>query len=172
MLSQVVNNSSAEGCWSIYSFVYSVKRNRLNENRAESLVYVHYNLWLLTHYCERAKTDRSYLTWDNNPKEHNLEDGALALKRLEEELLGDDDDHAVATTTISSPSSTLFPDALSLTRGSTSRPPSALVGGGRAGPSLGRGSTSVTTGDDNPIVQTHRAWQKKMEISCGKRKHS
>ena len=43
--------------------------------------------------------------------------------------------------------------------------------GGRAGPSLGRGSASVTTRDDYPIVHTQRAWEKKMEISCGKRKH-
>ena len=80
-----------------------MKRNRLNENRAKSLVYVHYNLRLLTHYCERAKTDRSYVTWDNNPEEHNLEDVALTLERLEEELLGDRDDHAAAATTTMPP---------------------------------------------------------------------
>ena len=59
VLSQVVNSSSTKRCWSTYSFIHSVKRNRLNENRAKSLVYVHYNLRLLTHYCERAKTDKS-----------------------------------------------------------------------------------------------------------------
>ena len=91
VLSQVVNTSSAERCWSTYSFIHNVKRNCLNDNRAESLVYVHYNLRLLTHYCERAKSDRSYITWDNNPEENNLEDGALVLERLEDELLGDDD---------------------------------------------------------------------------------
>ena len=84
------------------------------------MVYVHYNLRLLTHYYELPKTDRSYLTWDNNPEEHNLEDGALALERLEEELLGDEDDHAEATTTMPPPYSTLFPNAPSLPRGSTS----------------------------------------------------
>ena len=71
-----------------------MKRNRLNENQAESLVYVHYNLRLLTRYCERAKTDRPYLTWDNNPEEHNMNDRALALERLGDDLLGDEDDHA------------------------------------------------------------------------------
>ena len=89
VFSQVVKSSFAERCWSTYSFMHSVKRNWLNENWAESLVYVHYNLRLLTHYCERAKTDRSYVTWDNNSEEHNLEDGALTLEHLEEELLGD-----------------------------------------------------------------------------------
>ena len=52
VLSQVVNTSSAEMCWSTYNFIYNVRRNRLNENLAKSLVYVHYNLRLLSHYCE------------------------------------------------------------------------------------------------------------------------
>ena len=39
-----------------------VKRNNLNIERAESLVYVHYNLRLLSHYCEVAKNDRTFLT--------------------------------------------------------------------------------------------------------------
>jgi hypothetical protein len=33
VLSQVVNTSSAERCWSTYSFIHSVKRNRLNVGR-------------------------------------------------------------------------------------------------------------------------------------------
>jgi hypothetical protein len=44
VLSQVVNTSSAERCWSTYSFIHNVKRNRLNVGRAKSLVYFHYNL--------------------------------------------------------------------------------------------------------------------------------
>jgi len=60
VLSQVVNTSSAERCWSTYSFIHNVKRNRLNENRAESLVYVHYNLRLLSHYCDQAYEDPTY----------------------------------------------------------------------------------------------------------------
>ena len=75
--------------------------------------------------------DRSYVTWDNNPEEHNLEDGALTLERLEDELLGDEEDHA-AVTTMPLPSSTLFPDAPALSRGSTSQPPPASVRGGHA----------------------------------------
>jgi hypothetical protein len=38
VLSHVVNTSSAERCWSTYSFIHSVKRNSLNADRAESLV--------------------------------------------------------------------------------------------------------------------------------------
>ena len=52
VLSQVINTSFAESCWSTYSFIHSVKRNNLNADRAESLVYVHYNLRLLSHYCD------------------------------------------------------------------------------------------------------------------------
>ena len=38
--SQVVNTSFAERCWSTYNFIHNVRRNRLNENQVESLVYV------------------------------------------------------------------------------------------------------------------------------------
>ena len=55
VLSQVVNTSSAKRCWSTYSFIHSVKRNNLNADRAESLVYVHYNLRLLSHYCDALR---------------------------------------------------------------------------------------------------------------------
>ena len=115
-----------------------------------------------------------HVTWDNNPEEHNLEDGALTLERLEDELLGDEDDHAAAATTMPPPSATLFPDAPSLPRGSTSQPPPASVRGGHAGPSLGRGSsrsTLVATGDENLAPLVHRPRKKKSEISHGKKKH-
>eukprot|EP00253_Pinus_taeda_P010553 PITA_10553 len=52
VLSQVVNTSSTERCWSTYSLIHNVRRNRLNGSGAESLVYVHYNLRLLSHYYE------------------------------------------------------------------------------------------------------------------------
>ena len=97
VLSQVVNSSSAERCWSTYNFIHNVKRNSLNIEQAESLVYVHYNLRLLSHYCEGAKNDRNFFTWDNNPDEANVEDGAIALKRLEDELLGDHEGDPIHT---------------------------------------------------------------------------
>ena len=73
-----------------------MRRNRLNENRAESLVYVHYNLRLLSHYCDRANEDQSYRVWDNNPEDDNLEDGTLHLEELEAELYRDDDEALAA----------------------------------------------------------------------------
>jgi hypothetical protein len=87
VLSQVVNTSSVERCWSTYSFIHSVKRNRLNVNRLESLDYVHYNLRLLSHYCE-AKMDKNLKRWDNNPEEDNLEDGVLLVEQLENAYFG------------------------------------------------------------------------------------
>ena len=105
-----------------------------------------------------------------------MEDGALTLERLEDELLGDEDDHAATTRTMPLPSATLFPDAPSLPRGSTSQPPPASMRGDHAGPSLGRGSsrsTSVATRDENPapFVHGHRQREKKLKISRGMRKH-
>jgi hypothetical protein len=35
--------------------------------------------------------DKNYKTWDNNPKEDNLEDGVLVLEQLENALIDDDD---------------------------------------------------------------------------------
>eukprot|EP00253_Pinus_taeda_P021475 PITA_21475 len=94
VLSQVVNTSSAERCWSTYSYIHNVKRNRLNENRAESLVYVHYNLRLLSHYCDWAYEDPTYKIWDNHPEDDNLEDGIVHIGELEEELVRDEDEAA------------------------------------------------------------------------------
>jgi hypothetical protein len=67
VLSQVVNTSSAKRCWSTYSFIHNVRRNRLNVQRAETLVYVHYNLQLLNHYCEDPTIDKANKMWDYNP---------------------------------------------------------------------------------------------------------
>jgi hypothetical protein len=69
VLSQVVNTSSAKRCRSTYSFIHGVKRNSLNADRAESLVYVHYNLRSLSHYCDAAGNafPKRDVTWDNNP---------------------------------------------------------------------------------------------------------
>ena len=95
-----------------------------------------------------------------------MEDGALTLEHLEEELLGDEDDHAAAA------AATMPPPPLPPS--STAQPPPASVRGGHTGPSLGRGSscsTSVATRDENPTPFVHRPREKKLEISRGNRKH-
>jgi hypothetical protein len=85
----------------------------LNVDRAESLVYVHYNLRLLSHYCDATKNDncKRDVTWVNNPEETNLEDGAMVLERLEAELLGDHDGDHILGANMSLPYTSRFPDA-------------------------------------------------------------
>ncbi|KAL3834370.1 hypothetical protein ACJIZ3_009106 [Penstemon smallii] len=61
VLSQSVNSSCAERVWSTYSFIHSVARNRMNADRAESLVYVHYNTRLLSRY--RDDYEKAYKDW-------------------------------------------------------------------------------------------------------------
>ena len=75
----------------------------MNVDRAKSSVYVHYNLTLLSHYCDAAKNDRTYLTWDNNPEEVDLEDEAIELDHLKVEILGDQDGDQVHTIEIPHP---------------------------------------------------------------------
>jgi hypothetical protein len=87
VLSQVENTSFIERCWSTYSIIHTVKRNNVSVDQVESLVYVHYNLRLLSHYCEVAKNNRTYMTGDNNQEEANLEDAAIALEHLKVEVL-------------------------------------------------------------------------------------
>ncbi|GFY88715.1 hypothetical protein Acr_06g0006550 [Actinidia rufa] len=52
VLSQSVNTYCAESCWSTYSYIHSVKRNRLNNDRAEKLVFAQYNHRLLSRHRE------------------------------------------------------------------------------------------------------------------------
>ena len=60
------------------------------------MVYVHYNLRLLSHYCDRAYEDLSYKVWDNNPEDDNLEDDTIHLEELEAKLLRDEDEATAA----------------------------------------------------------------------------
>ena len=55
---------------------------------------MHYNLRLLSRYCDRAYEDPTYKIWDNHPEDDNLEDGIVHLEELEEELIRDEDEAA------------------------------------------------------------------------------
>ena len=66
---------------------------------------------LLSHYCEVAKNDRTYLNWDSHPKEANVEHGAITLERLKDELLGDHDGDPIHTSEMPPPTTNRFPDA-------------------------------------------------------------
>lgn len=48
LLGQPASSSCCERNWSTYSFIHSVKRNKMTPQRAEDLVYVHCNLRLLS----------------------------------------------------------------------------------------------------------------------------
>ncbi|XP_061352433.1 uncharacterized protein LOC133297305 [Gastrolobium bilobum] len=48
LVAQPSSSSCAEHNWSTYSFVYSVRRNKMTLKRAEDLVYIHSNLRLLS----------------------------------------------------------------------------------------------------------------------------
>jgi hypothetical protein len=110
VLSQVVNTSFEKRCWSNYSFIHSIKRNNLNVDRAKSLVYAHYNLNLLSHYCNAVENDnyKKYVTWNNNLEETNLEDANIVLECLENELLGDHDSDHTNGANIPPPSTSSF----------------------------------------------------------------
>jgi hypothetical protein len=162
VLSQVVNTSSAERCWSTYSFIHSVKRNNLNADWVESLVYVHYNLRLLSHYCDAGGNAfcKRDMTWDNNPKETILEDGTIVLERLEEELLSDHDgDHILG--------GDMPPTFIRRVLDSSILPLSAQRPLSRGGH-----STSGCVPRSLPPVPTllQRSREKKLEVSCRKRK--
>jgi hypothetical protein len=126
------------------------------------LVYVHYNLRLLSHYCDAegnafCKRD---MAWDKNREETNLEDGTIVLERLEEELLSDHDDDHIHGGDRPPPSTTRVPDSSVL-------PLSAQCPLSRGGHStVGRVPRSL------PPVPAfiQRSWEKKLEVSRGKRK--
>ena len=65
----------------------------------------------LSHYCEAATNNRTVLTWDNNLEEANVEDGAIALERLEDELLGDHEGDPIHTSKMPPLTTNRFPDA-------------------------------------------------------------
>jgi hypothetical protein len=96
VLSQVVNTSFAERCWSTYNFIHSVRRNGLNVGRAKSpnkeLGLCSLQLAIVVPLLEEAKMDKRLKCWDNNLEEDSLEDRVLLLEQLENVLL-DDDDH-------------------------------------------------------------------------------
>ncbi|CAN6339707.1 unnamed protein product [Urochloa humidicola] len=88
VLSQPISSSSAERNWSTYSYIHSVKRNRLNAKTADKLVYVHSNIRLLSRFSESYKADT--YKWDANPDETSLEESRLKLEQLRWKGLVDD----------------------------------------------------------------------------------
>jgi len=79
LLAQPSSSSCAERNWSTYSFIHSLKRNRLNPKRAEDLVFVHTNLRLLSRNCKSYNEGETRM-WDIGGDEWNLSDGAGILE--------------------------------------------------------------------------------------------
>ncbi|KAK2457259.1 hypothetical protein QL285_004554 [Trifolium repens] len=71
VLSQPISSSSAERSWSTYSYIHSVKRNRLNCARADKLVYIHSNIRLQSRFSESYKNGQ-YKNWDMDHDESYL----------------------------------------------------------------------------------------------------
>lgn len=79
LLSQPSSSSCCERNWSTYSFIHSMKRNRLNPKRAEDLVFIHTNLRLLSRKGKSYKEGESKL-WDLAADEWDPSEGAGVLE--------------------------------------------------------------------------------------------
>ncbi|XP_074297184.1 uncharacterized protein LOC141627876 [Silene latifolia] len=86
ILSQPISSSLAERNWSTYKFVHSVVRNRLNNVRAEKLVFIHSNLRLLSRFTAEYKTGE-FKKWDVEPDDASLEDSSVQLQDMTWERL-------------------------------------------------------------------------------------
>jgi hypothetical protein len=81
VLSQPISSSSAERNWSTYSFIHSVKRNKLNAKTADKLVFIHANERLKRMFSEGYNSGPHY-KWDMDPDNSLLEDSSLRLEHL------------------------------------------------------------------------------------------
>jgi hypothetical protein len=68
LLSQIASSSAAERNWSTYSFIHSIKRNRLSSKRAEKLVAVHSAL-RLAHRKTPEYRKGPATRWDVDPED-------------------------------------------------------------------------------------------------------
>jgi len=76
LLGQPCSSSCYERNWSTYSFIHSLKRNKMTPKRAEDLVYVHSNLRLLSRNSLKYKEEETKL-WDIAGDELSLNDNGI-----------------------------------------------------------------------------------------------
>lgn len=83
LLGQPCSSSCCERNWSTYSFIHSLKRNKLTPHRADDLVFVHSNLRLLSRKSPQYMQGPS-LMWDISGDAHDsLDDtGVLEIAEL------------------------------------------------------------------------------------------
>uniref|UniRef100_A0ACD5X5U7 Uncharacterized protein n=1 Tax=Avena sativa TaxID=4498 RepID=A0ACD5X5U7_AVESA len=98
LLGQPSSSSCCERNWSTYSFIHSLKRNRLNPGRAEDLVFVHNNLRLLSRKSKDYENGPSRM-WDVGGDGLDSFDGvgilegadlALDEPEFEQEMVGEE----------------------------------------------------------------------------------
>jgi hypothetical protein len=101
--------------------------------------------------------DRAYKTWDNNPKEDNLEDGAIDLECLEEKKIASGPKTLIVLRIRMSPPSSAIVDRIPTTSTLASLPPQ-LCGG------------FVAYGGAHPSVliptSTVRSQEKILDVVC------
>jgi hypothetical protein len=83
LLSQVTSSSCCERNWSTYGNLYSLKKSRLEQSRAETMVYVHTNLRLIYRQREEWLKGKTKM-WDVFPDDMGLDNSVeLALANLD-----------------------------------------------------------------------------------------
>ncbi|KAF7841974.1 Dimer_Tnp_hAT domain-containing protein [Senna tora] len=79
LLCQSSSSSCCERNWSTYSFIHSMKRNKINPKRAEDLLFVHTNLRLLSRQSSKYNEGETRM-WDIRGDKAEPFDGAGTLE--------------------------------------------------------------------------------------------
>ena len=106
ILSQVTSSSCCERNWSIYGNLYSLKKSRLEQSRAKTMVYVHSNLRLIYRKRKEWMKGKTKM-WDVFPDDMGLDNTvelALANMDLNDQVLEsvtfDDEAHEGSSATL------------------------------------------------------------------------
>ncbi|KAH0662039.1 hypothetical protein KY284_026970 [Solanum tuberosum] len=81
LLTQPASSSCCERNWSTYSLIHNIKRNKLATSRAEDLVFVHYNLRLLSRKKEKYINGSSKY-WDVGGDQFDIDETTNDLTEL------------------------------------------------------------------------------------------
>ncbi|KAH1241478.1 hypothetical protein GmHk_07G019060 [Glycine max] len=90
LLVQPCSSSCCERNWSTYSFIHSLKRNKMDPKRAEDLVFVHSNLRILSRKEEGHKKGETRL-WDINGDVHDPFDDSAGVLEMADLSLDEPD---------------------------------------------------------------------------------
>jgi len=83
LLSQVTSSSCCERNWSTYGNLCSVKKSRLEQSKAKTMVYVHTNLRLIYRQREEWLKGKTKM-WDVFPNDMGLDSNVeLALSNMD-----------------------------------------------------------------------------------------